>query len=211
MRVEARDLRRFLRLVLAALAAAAILSAQPARSAELDAADFLDDLSRRGVQELTEPGLSVAEQERRFRVLIDESFDIPAIGRFVLGRHWHGASQAEQHEFLELFKDLLVRRFLPLFGKYSGEVLAAGTARPFGDRPDLVSVASRILRPQAEAIQVDWRMRRLEAGGYKILDIVAEGVSIAVTLRAEYGSVLKQAGGDVGKLNELLRDKIAGR
>jgi len=45
--------------------------------------------------------------------------------------------------------------------------------------------------------------------GFKIVDIVAEGVSIAVTLRSEYGSALKNNGGNVAKLVEELRVKLS--
>ncbi|MCH7795062.1 MAG: ABC transporter substrate-binding protein, partial [Proteobacteria bacterium] len=44
--------------------------------------------------------------------------------------------------------------------------------------------------------------------GYRIVDIVAEGISIAVTLRSEYTSVLKQSGGDIDALVRKLRAVI---
>src|SRR3546814_13407450 len=46
-------------------------------------------------------------------------------------------------------------------------------------------------------------------GTFKILDIVAEGVSMAITLRSEYGAVLKNNGGQLPPLTEALREKVA--
>ena len=43
----------------------------------------------------------------------------------------------------------------------------------------------------------------------QILDIVPEGVSMAITFRSEYGSFVKANGGDLGKLIETLRQKLA--
>ncbi len=36
-----------------------------------------------------------------------------------------------------------------------------------------------------------------------------EGVSIAITLRSEYSSFIRQHGGDVGALTESLRQRVA--
>jgi phospholipid transport system substrate-binding protein len=64
-----------------------------------------------------------------------------------------------------------------------------------------------LLRERGEPVRIDWRVRRRD-DGYRIVDIVAEGISIAVTLRSEYTSVLKQNGGDVGALVRQLRAVI---
>lgn len=63
-------------------------------------------------------------------------------------------------------------------------------------------------RPQGEPIQVEWRLRR-EAGGWKIIDVVVEGISMAVTHRSEFSSVIGRHGGRIGGLLDVLRDKTA--
>jgi phospholipid transport system substrate-binding protein len=174
-----------------------------------DAGAFLTELSDRAIVQMTEPGITEAEKERRFRLLIDEGFDIPAIGKFVIGRYWRGASPAEQQGFLATFKDMMVQRFLPVFAEYSGERLSVNLVRPFAEGSHIFSVSSELKRPQAEPFKVDWRVLQSD-GGYKIVDIIAEGVSIAVTLRSEYTSVLKNNGGSVEALTSLLKKKIVG-
>ena len=173
------------------------------------AGNFLTDLTDRAVAQLTEPGLAEVEQKARFRRLLGEAFDLPAIGRFVLGRYWRRADAAQRSDFLDAFEDMMLHRFLPLFAKYSGEKFDIGSTRPYKSNPDFISVESKLRQLEGEPIQVNWRVRK-HAEGYKIVDIVAEGVSIAVTLRSEYVSVLKQNGGDVDALTRVLREKIEG-
>ncbi len=172
-----------------------------------DAGEFLTELSDRAISQLTESGVSSEEQKRRFSSLVKEGFDIPAIGRFVLGRYWRRSSEAQQQAFLAAFEDMIIHRFLPLFSDYSGERLTFGVIRPFANNPDFVSVASQFIRSEGEPININWRVRK-RASGYKIVDIVAEGISIAVTLRSEYNSVLKQNGGDIDALIQTLREKL---
>ena len=201
------QIRRPAAAILAAILLAALFAGQARAQAAQDASRFLADLTDRAVDQLTEPGLSDDEQERRFRSLIGEGFDIPAIGRFVLGRYWRRASEAERAAFLATFEDLMVYRFLPLFAEYSGDKISVGVARPFKSNPNFISVSSKLLRERGEPVRIDWRVQRRD-DGYRIVDIVAEGISIAVTLRSEYTSVLKQNGGDIDDLVHKLRAMI---
>ncbi len=193
--------------ILAAVVLVALHGGQARGQAARDAGAFLVDLTERAVDQLTEPGLAADEQERRFRGLVKEGFDVPAIGRFVLGRYWRRARAQDQAAFLATFEDLLVNRFLPLFSQYSGETVHVGRVRPFKNNPDFVNVSSELQREEGEPIHIDWRVRRRE-NTYKIVDVVTEGVSVAVTLRSEYASILKQNSGDVGDLVSKMRGRM---
>jgi phospholipid transport system substrate-binding protein len=194
--------------MVAVFAAVSALPSSGARGAS-DAGLFLLEFSDRAIAQLTVPEITEAEKEQRFRVLIDEGFDIPTIGKFVIGRYWRRANAAERQAFLTTFRDMMVYRFLPVFGEYSGERLKIGQVRPFSTGSNISNVSSELVRSQGEPVTVDWRVLHAN-GGYKIVDIIAVGVSIAVTLRSEYTSVLKNNGGDVGALTRVLRKKIGG-
>src|SRR3546814_21052071 len=62
----------------------------------------------------------------RSRQLYNENFDVPAIGRFVIGRYWRTASPADQKAFLKVFEDAMVQRFLPLLAENSSESFQVG-------------------------------------------------------------------------------------
>jgi len=193
--------------VCAALTLTALIAEAPAASG--DAGAFLVEISERAKTELNEPGISKEQKEQRFRTLLHQGFDIEAIGRFILGRYWRVATETERHDFLQVFEDSLVFRFLPVFGEYAANSLRIGKVRAFGKTPDLFNVESELTRPEGPPVRLNWRVYK-GANGYRVLDILAEGVSVAVTLRSEYGAVLKQNGGNVATLTQVLRDKFAG-
>ncbi len=69
-------------------------------------------------------------------------------------------------------------------------------------------VGGQITHPQGDPVQVEWRLRR--AGeGWKIIDVVVEGISMAVTRRSEFSSVIGSHGGRIEGLLEVLRNKTA--
>lgn len=183
---------------------------QPAAAAvdTKQAASFLADLQEKAASRLGDDSISSEQKETHFRRLFNENFDVPSIGRFVIGRYWRAASEAEQNAFLKVFEDAMVQRFLPLLAENSSERFHIGSVTPDGANENMVLIDSRINRDGAEPYRVAWRVRNSD-GSFKILDIVAEGVSMAITLRSEYGSVLKSNGGKLGPLTEALREKVA--
>jgi phospholipid transport system substrate-binding protein len=182
---------------------------QPAAAAvdTKQAADFLANLQEKAASRLGDASVSEKEKEDHFRKLFNENFDLPTIGRFVIGRYWRAASEADQKAFLAVFEDAMVQRFLPLLAEYSSERFQIGTVTPVSATAREALTDSRIDRTEGEPYRVSWRVRE-NNGDFKILDIVGEGVSMAITLRSEYGSVLKSNGGQLPPLTEALREKV---
>ncbi len=187
------------------------LSIQPTvalRAAQTpDAGAFLADLNERMMEQITETGIGQEEQQHRFRALLKESFNVPTIGRFVLGRYWRVASEHEQQAFLEVFEEVIVRSFLPLFIENSNARLDIGRMHWNSNSSHYVIVRSRVWRAPSDVLRVDWRIR-VEGNEYKIVDIVVEGVSIASTLRSEYTLLIRRQGGDVGAFVNRLRQEL---
>jgi phospholipid transport system substrate-binding protein len=181
-----------------------------ATAAALDtkqAATFLQSLQEEAASQLGDGSVSETEKEQRFRKLFNENFDVPAIGRFVVARYWRGASEADRAAFIEVFEDAMVQRFLPLLAENSSERFQIGNVALDGNAENMAMIDSRIDRAEGEPYRVAWRVREKD-GQFKILDIVAEGVSMAITLRSEYGTVLKNNGGQLPPLTEALREKV---
>ena len=60
---------------------------------------------------------------------------------------------------------------------------------------------TRIGRPSGPPLECDWRVRQRD-GKLRIIDVMVEGVSMAVTQRSEFSAVIKSRGFD-GLLSAL--------
>lgn len=153
-------------------------------------------------------GVSEAQLAKKFDALLDRGFDVSFTGRFVLGRYWRVATPEQQAEYLHLFERLIVQTYVDRFKTYAGETFDVLSGRQDGRD---VFVLSRITRPGgAPPIDVDWRVRPQD-GGYKIIDVVVEGVSMAITQRNEVAAVIQRKGGRIEGLLEDLRKTVNGR
>ncbi len=171
-----------------------------------DAGAFLESLNRAAFAKLTDPALSQVDKEQNFRGLFRAGFDLPAISRFVLGKYWRRADTAQRDAFLEAFEELHMRRFLPMFAEFSEKSISITKVQQDANNDSLQLVSSVIRRSEGEDISVVWRIRHKD-DNYKVLDIVAEGVSMAISLRHEYGTVVKANGLD--GLIAMMREKNA--
>ena len=196
------------RLFLAAVAALLLLPRLgQAADAPAEAQKFIDDLGETTVRSLTASNLSEAERDSRFRSLIESQFDLPGISKFVLARHWRGASDAERADFQRLFETLLVQAYAQKFAEYAGERFKVSSSLANDDGS--VTVNSLINRPNGDVVRLDWRVA--DAGGLKISDLTVDGISLRTTYRSDVASVIQNNGGNVAGLIGALRQKTGGQ
>jgi phospholipid transport system substrate-binding protein len=187
------------------LLAGALAPAIPAAAAA-DPAAMISNLGSRALQVLGK-GTPQSERVARFRELLREDFDVPGIGRFVLGRYWNTATEEQRAEFIKLFENYIAIAYATRLAEYTGENFKVTGSRP---DPDGAIVSSQIIRPAgAQAVKVDWRLTGRN-GVYKISDVSVDGISMAVTQRSEFASIIQHNGGQVQGLIAMLRERTAG-
>ena len=140
-----------------------------------------------------------------FRDLLARDLDIPLIARFVTGKHWKSASPEQRRSYLEVFTAFIVQTYSARLGGIEMSQFQVLETQPVGKRDILVR--SRIVRSHGTPLRADWRLTDRN-GTFRILDLSVEGISMALTLRQEFSSVLRRKGG-VDGLIALLRKKTA--
>ena len=185
-------------LIVGALAAPAILAAA-------DPAAIINNLGNRALEVLGK-NATPAQRVARFHELFREDFDVPGIARFVLGRYWKTATPEQQEEFVKLLEDYIALVYSNQLAAYSGETLRVTGSRTSAEE---AVVASEIIRPTGTPpVKVDWHLTDRN-GAYKISDVTVDGISMAVTQRSEFASVIQRNGGQVAGLIAQLREKTA--
>jgi phospholipid transport system substrate-binding protein len=190
--------------LLALFLTAGALASSPRAAAQSDPVAFINQLGIQAIQVLG-PNVSPAARVQRFRQLFAADFDLPEIGRFVLGRYWRIATPEQQQEFLRLLQEYLAQAYAGRLAEYAGEKFQALNAVPQGGE---TVVFSEITRNDGSKIHVEWHLT--DNGGWKITDAYVAGVSMAVTERDEFASVIQQGGGQIQYLLDRLRQKVGG-
>ncbi len=175
---------------------AAFLAAGITPALASDAADVVRNGASRILQVLKAGG-SDAEREATMTAVMQESFDLQAIGRSVLGRHWNAATPEQQQRFIAAFSRAEVKAYSARFKQYSGQTMSVGKATNNGASQ---MVESQIVQPNAtQPVRLVW-----EVQNGKIVDVVIEGVSMAATRRSDFNAFIQRNGVD-GLIKELER------
>jgi len=176
-------------------------------TAGMDPVAFIDNLDNQLQMVARYP--SPGERRAGFRELLHEDFDVPGLGRFVLGRFSRILTLPEQQEFLGLFEIYVVATYSDRLSEY-----VAGGAAPkvIGSRLDTdgATVSSEFSRgsgfSQTGAIRVDWRLTTRD-GKYKVADIIIDGLSMAANGRSELEGVVERNGGQPRAILAVMRQE----
>jgi phospholipid transport system substrate-binding protein len=199
------DRRRLLVTMLAAgllplgwRAAGAAPSADGARA-------MIEEVSAKVLAILSNDGLADRQKFDALVELLERPIDLDLVARLILGRHWRTADDGQRQQYLGLFRDYALANLASKLHLYQGQSFEVTGAKVVSDKDALVT--SRILSDGAPPLQVDWRLREQDGASLVTIDLIVEGVSLIVTLRSEFASVIERQGFD-GLLAEL-RQRIA--
>ncbi|MEM7252788.1 MAG: ABC transporter substrate-binding protein [Pseudomonadota bacterium] len=178
------------------LAVATTVSARPDPEA---ARAFMSQLADQAASVLQGDG-ALEDRERRLRTLLRDGFAIPIIARVSLGKHWRKVSSSERDDFTREFGEFLLRTYASRLGSFDRNNFKVGKATARGKRD--VVVQTSIVQPSGAAVSAGWRIREV-GGKLAIIDIIVEGVSMALNQRQEFSQVINRGG--IGALMERLR------
>ena len=196
--------RRLLSSAIVLLLSIADVPAAPSR----DAAAFVDKLVREGLQTLRDERLTPDARQEQFAVILENDFDLPRIARFTAGRYWSTATDVDRQRFVKVFERWIIITYADRFGTYSGDGIKVTGSRP--DSEATATVFSQLVRETGTApLKIDWRVRRDQRDDYRVVDVSVEGVSMLVTQREEFASVIQSNGGTVAGLTKALENKVS--
>ena len=178
---------------------------RPSAALAETASEFVTTIGNSVIEGLADQSLSSDARVRRVHNILTEGFDLPLISRFVLGVHWRRATAEQRAEYGVLFEQYLVNTYASLLGQYGGETFQIKGERVDGNNKDTI-VSSEIIQKRGPVIKVDWRVRG-SAGAYKVVDIIFEGISLVITQRDEFASVIRREGVGIEGLLAKLRDR----
>lgn len=168
---------------------------------------FINRISNQAITQLADPKIPREERVKRFRTFLNANFDIDNIGRFVLGRYARTATPEQLGEYNDLFQQLLTRMYEQKFTEYRGQTLTVtGSRLAAGDNFALVQ--SQVNDPaQPSPINVEWRV--VNRDQMQVADVVVEGISMGLSQRSEFASVIQRNGGSFEALLDVMRKQVA--
>jgi phospholipid transport system substrate-binding protein len=169
---------------------------------EAGATEHIDKLGQQAFSDLGQSGMSLEEREAVFAQTLRKGFDLPLIARFVMGKYWRRATPEQRDDYVDLFGRFVIKTYSQHLGGFAGSAFEIVGAKPIGKKDVLVRTV--VQRKSGPPVKAGWRVREIK-DQHKIVDVMVERISMAVTQRQEFASILKRDG--VEGLLQILRAK----
>jgi phospholipid transport system substrate-binding protein len=135
--------------------------------------------------------------------LVIPHFDFISMSKWVLGKNWKSANEAQRTEFVEQFKTLLVRTYARALLEYSGQEVKYFPVEQ-NPKSNLAVVKTELTSANAQPFPVAYRMHQKNEE-WKVVDVAVDGVSLVSTYRGSFATQIKKEGFD--SLIQKLADK----
>jgi phospholipid transport system substrate-binding protein len=144
--------------------------------------------------------------QTKLYALIDEllrpQFDLQAACRLILREHWNTASPAQRERFVAAFYHFLLVSYAHALLEFRFDTV---TVLPLDEPPGESPVYVRTIMKLSDGSRhhVVYYMRPTPTG-WKVVDVIAEGVSYVRTYRTDFGAEIRERG-----LDPLIRRLLA--
>jgi phospholipid transport system substrate-binding protein len=139
-----------------------------------------------------------AERQAAMRQVVQNSFDLPYMGRSALGAYWNQTSEQQRARFLAAVEVSEARTYSERLVKYAGYAVTINkvSAGPNGDW----IVDTRLDQAGGQPVKIEWEVH--DSGrGLRIGDVKVEGISLSMLMRADFNSYILS---NFGKVEPLL-------
>ena len=147
--------------------------------------------------------ISLEKREVILADVLNQGFALPLVARFVLGRYWRRATPEQRDSYVDLFGRFVIKSYSRHIGGFAGSSFDIVGAEAIGKSDFLVMTNLR--RKTGPSFKAGWRVRFID-GEHKIIDVIIEGISMAVSQRQEFAAVLKRDG--IERLLQILAAKV---
>ncbi len=142
----------------------------------------------------------------RFKLLapiVERSHDLDFIAKTILGKHWTKLNREQQQIFISHFHKLSISTYAGWFKEYDGEHFKYIDQKKMPR--NYVLVRSQLIQSNGDTVSLDYLLRQ-DKKYWRIINVLADGVSDLALKHVEYRSILGQKGFKV--FIDMLKKKI---
>ncbi len=147
--------------------------------------------------------LGYAGRYEKLKEAVINSHDLSKIARIVVGKEGEKLSEEQQQKLDEVFSKLSIASYAHNFKDYSGESFVFDSEEQT-TRGGVV-IHSHLVIPDDKPVKFDYMLKE-KGNSWRIINIIANGVSDLALKRSEYTTILQREGFDalIAKINEKI-------
>ena len=168
----------------------ALVTAAPAAAAS-DPAAVVGDFNAALLATMqTAKGATLGQRVAKLTPLVKATHDMPGMTRLITGAGWATTSPADRETLIAAFTRHSVLTYAINFSSFDGEKF---TVQPKVDMRGADALVHGAIVAKDGTTALNYRLHQTD-GGWRIIDVFADGVSQIAVQRAEFASTVKAGG-----------------
>ena len=149
---------------------------------------------------------STPESQKKIAAVFDEMLDYNALAQGSLGSEWAARTDAEKAQFSDLLKQLVRNAYERNLKKTLDYDIAYVSEEAVDGSVMVKTTAKSKTDAREDPVAIDFKLTQL-AKGWKVQDIVTEGVSLVSSYRSQFTKIIKKDG--FPAVLQKMKDKLA--
>jgi len=121
-------------------------------------------------------------------------FNFPHMTQLAVGRNWKDASDAQKTSLTDQFRTLLLRTYSSTLSQYRNQTIDVKALKTTAADTEVV-VKTAVIQSGGQPIPIDYSMEKT-SGGWKVYDVLIDGVSLVTNYRSSFNTEIKTNGVD---------------
>ena len=135
---------------------------------------------------------------------INNNFAGTGIAKFVAGDAWKKSDKNTKKIYINNFKRHLALNIASMMQGYSDQAYELTKSKY--DQKNQVSLIDMEIFSDTGSVVITWRVKKSK-DRFFVIDLIVADISLVVTKRSEFNSMLKKVDNDLSKFNEVLFDQ----
>ncbi len=148
---------------------------------------------------------NMTETMRIVEEVLSPHVDQHRVSALALGKHWKKATPEQRAAFEKEYKNTMIRLYSAAYASYKDWSIRH---LPLRLKPDAKKTIAKIevLRSSGQPVAISYRMVK-KADGWKVYDIIIEGISLVSNYRSQFSEIIEQNRGSIQALIDHLVEK----
>lgn len=170
------------------------------------ASNLIQVTANRMLTQIKQDQVQINTNPRHVYDLVNEillpHIDFERMSRWVLGKHWRRASAVQKQDFVEEFRNLIIRTYSTALLEYSDQEIRFLPVRDLSN-PDQTSVRTEVRQKSGPSIPISYDLYKNDADEWKVYDVSIDGISLVANYRSSFASQIRRSGSLDRVINQM--------
>jgi len=158
------------------------------------ASQVVSDFQTKLLSVMQQDDLNFDARFEQLKPMVIQTHDLAKMTRIVISKQWRSLEKEQKQQLINHIARLSIASYAHYFKSYSGEIFKIESVKQLS--PAQIYVHSFLVLPNDNDVSMDYLLKK-KGDGWRIINIITNGVSDLALKRSEYGAVLKKSGFEV--------------